>query len=747
MKKHRDKNRGIHVGTFVTEAGRPVGTPQIELASLKRKAESGDVAAQNELGGRYAYGRDGAPRDPAAALKWLGKAAEQGLPLAVGNLGYAHLHGLVGPADAEKALVLIRRAEAEGDVHARCHLAYAYLFGVGVAKDEARAAELYRIAAEQGHVRAMTNLADLLRNGIGVLQDDAEALALARKGAGLGDPTAMLILGDLYLAGRGGAGKDATTAAGWYRNAAGLGSPDAQERMGRLLESGKGIPLDLAGAVKWYELAAGNGQPSAARRLAEMLFYGVGVPKHVLKATDGFRRAAELGDACAARTMGNLAATGCGGVPHSAAQAAQWYLRAAEAGDAMSRFLLGEAYENGEGVAASPTDADGCFRRAAEQRHKGAEHALLTPHPPLPPVSLKAMPPQSREAWFRARNGDAACMAWAGGQFATGKGGFPISEEEAQRWFEMASDTGDKTAILLLASFHSSGTGVPKDLDKAVRLLLPLAEKGHTAAQRELGRIYEAPGAPGRRPYLEAAKWAACAAEKGDDATLMNDVGNTYFTLAKKGPHFRTPAPGQMPALKSLVATGWYALVNAVGLSRCRDESYGKALQWYRKAADKGYAQAFTNLGDYAFLGLVGVPKDEADAFRFYSRAARLGDWHADVNMGVMLHEGWGCGRDVAKGLETLKRAEAAGSAMAWQLLSIVYKETPACDVSVRALRERSVAASREFSYPAAERKMPGFVIGTLKAAVTPLLITAAILAAAVWGIVATVRCLVRVFS
>lgn len=708
MKEAKDKNRGIHVGTFVTEAGGPVEPRQLRLAELKRQAEAGDVAAQNDLGGMYAYGQGGVPRDPAAALKWLGKAADQGLLLAVGNLGYAYLQGLVGPADQEKGLSLIRRAEAAGDVQARCHLAHAYLFGIGVEKDEAKAAELYRQAAEQGHVRAMANLADMLRNGTGVSRDDAEALALARKGAGLGDPMAMIILGDLYLEGRGGAAKDETTAAGWYRNAAQQGSPAAQERMGQLMESGRGVQKSVDGAVKWYELAAANGQPGATRRLAELRFDGLAVPKHVLKATEGFRRAAELGDAVAARIVGNLAATGCCGVSHNPAQALAWYRHASEAGDAMARFLLGEAYENGEGVAADALKADEWFRLAADQGHKGAARALLAPHPPLAPLCLRAMPPQNREAWFRARNGDAACMAWAGGQFVTGKNGFPRSATEGLRWCELAVEAGDKTALRLLASFLANGTGVKKDLNQAVRLLRPLAEEGDTAAQRVLGRIYDAPDAPGERPLVESAKWDERVAEKEDDVELMNDIGNRYFTIARKGEGARMSAPGQIPSLRSVWQRLGHHLVNTLGISGSRDAYYRKALQWYQKAADKGYAQAFTNLGDYAFLGLAGVPKDEAEAFRLYSRAASLGDWHAKVSLGVMLCEGWGCEKDRAKGADTLRQAQAAGSVMARQLFFLMYDDgMNRKPLSLTEARQMGVAAAAEFIYPAVERKLP----------------------------------------
>jgi hypothetical protein len=56
-----------------------------ELASVRRRAEAGDVKAQAELGLTYEYGFAGAQRDLSEALTWYRRAAEQG----DGNARYA----------------------------------------------------------------------------------------------------------------------------------------------------------------------------------------------------------------------------------------------------------------------------------------------------------------------------------------------------------------------------------------------------------------------------------------------------------------------------------------------------------------------------------------------------------------------------------------------------------------------------------------------------------------------------------
>ena len=50
-----------------------------------------------------------------------------------------------------------------------------------------------------------------------------------------------------------------------------------------------------------------------------------------------------------------------------------------------------------------------------------------------------------------------------------------------------------------------------------------------------------------------------------------------------------------------------------------------EAVRWYRKAADAGYAPAMRNLG-MAYLNGLGVAKDGAEALGWYRKAAALGD-------------------------------------------------------------------------------------------------------------------------
>jgi hypothetical protein len=119
--------------------------------ALLTKANSGDVAAEVQVGESYAAGKD-VERDLTQAAEWYRKAA------------------------------------AQGDVAGELHLAALYRDGgKGFGRDMAQAAEWYRKAAEQGEVTAQATLGLLYSIGQGVPKDYVEAyywldLAAAVKG-------------------------------------------------------------------------------------------------------------------------------------------------------------------------------------------------------------------------------------------------------------------------------------------------------------------------------------------------------------------------------------------------------------------------------------------------------------------------------------------------------------------------------------------------------------------------------------
>ena len=68
-------------------------------------------------------------------------------------------------------------------------------------------------------------------------------------------------------------------------------------------------------------------------------------------------------------------------------------------------------------------------------------------------------------------------------------------------------------------------------------------------------------------------------------------------------------------------------------------KSIKDAIDWYRKSADQGFSGAQFNLGVIYDTGK-GVPKDKAEAARFYLLAAEQGVKEAMCNLGCILLKG-----------------------------------------------------------------------------------------------------------
>jgi TPR repeat protein len=76
---------------------------------------------------------------------------------------------------------------------------------------------------------------------------------------------------------------------------------------------------------------------------------------------------------------------------------------------------------------------------------------------------------------------------------------------------------------------------------------------------------------------------------------------------------------------------------NGVGVP----ENDAEAVKWFRKAADQGDAEGQYNLGVMYDFGM-GVPENDAEAVKWYRKSADQGNAKAQSNLGVMYAKGEG---------------------------------------------------------------------------------------------------------
>lgn len=106
-----------------------------------------------------------------------------------------------------------------------------------------------------------------------------ELIPLAQKG----DAKAQENLGLMYATGRGVA-QNWVEAEKWIRKAAEQGLAEAQYNLGLLYINGQGVPQNNAEAMKWFRKSSDQGYARAQYSLGVMYLQGLGVPKNLVQA-------------------------------------------------------------------------------------------------------------------------------------------------------------------------------------------------------------------------------------------------------------------------------------------------------------------------------------------------------------------------------------------------------------------------------------------------------------------------------
>lgn len=215
----------------------------------------------------------------------------------------------------------------------------------------------------------------------------------------------------------------------------------------------------------------------------------------------------------------------------------------------------------------------------------------------------------------------AVLILWVGSAIAA-----PGQTTEAEKkQFELTkaqAEGGDAQAQLSLGALYASGTGVNRDLSKALKWRRKAAEQGLARAQLRVAFDY-ANGAGVKADHIEAVKWLRRAADQGL-AEAEVELGVCY------------------------------AHGDGIG------EDPVEAVKWYRKAADQNSPQAQYALGNCYFEGN-GVTKDIAEGVVWTRKAAEQGLAAAENSYGMCYAKGKGVTQDYLEAYKWLNLAAAQG--------------------------------------------------------------------------------------
>lgn len=141
--------------------------------------------------------------------------------------------------------------------------------------------------------------------------------------ANKGDAAAQNRIGYMYWSARG-VKEDDAEALHWFRLSANQGNGDSQYTIGLAYSTGSGVVEDAVEAAKWYVLAADRGHATAQYALGNAFIAGTGVPVDDMSAKVMFKAAAVQGHSDAQYSIGFLYMTGWGGLPQDYIKARMW---------------------------------------------------------------------------------------------------------------------------------------------------------------------------------------------------------------------------------------------------------------------------------------------------------------------------------------------------------------------------------------------------------------------------------------
>lgn len=218
-------------------------------------------------------------------------------------------------------------------------------------------------------------------------------------------------------------------------------------------------------------------------------------------------------------------------------------------------------------------------------------------------------------------NGNADCMYALGSLYCHPDFGM-VDEAKAFSYFLMAAERGHKFGLLYAGERLVYGNGTEKDPKRGLEFLRMAVSKG----------MYNA-----KKLILDVEK-ALSMENKGDDIT-----GEEAYKLALS-----------------------YLKGEGVGIN------YDKGYEMLKKAAEKGNADAISDLADCYFHG-VKVKKNIPEAFRLYEIAAGKEFGRAQYVMAVFYFEGLHVDKNMAEGLKWLKKSADNGYHEAQLMIGDMY--------------------------------------------------------------------------
>lgn len=378
---------------------------------------------------------------------------------------------LINSENFEKAFDYITPFAHNGDPSAQLLVAQRFMFGWGVNQSRKTAVRwLEKVianpkASDEDRARSYYSNAQDYKIGNGVEKDTDKAFAYMKNAADLNYPNAVFNVFVYYYQGEIVA-RDYEKAFEYCRKAAVLNVPNAFVPLGNLYLEGYGVEKNYSKALKWYKKAADLDNGEAFCCLGYMYLYGLEVKKDYPKAFECMKKSADKNIPEALLNLGVFYKEGTG-TDKSIEKSFECYQRCADLGMPSAMHNVATYYLNGKGVEKNLDKAIEYFKKAQQN---GVEESLI----PLGSLYLE------RKEY-----------------------------DKAKEIFEKAVKNQDteinSRAKYFLGIIYFNGSGVERDIQKAIGLFEDAGERGFSFAYTTIASIYWCDGIPEIKKDLDKA--------------------------------------------------------------------------------------------------------------------------------------------------------------------------------------------------------------------------------------------------
>lgn len=253
--------------------------------------------------------------------------------------------------------------------------------------------------------------------------------------------------------------------------------------------------------------------------------------------------------------------------------------------------------------------------------------------------------------------------------YANGQGIFP-DKAKAYELFQLAASSGDEYSRLAAADALVAGDGVTKNVSEAMKLYQQGANANYTPSLEKLGWIHRQglEGSGVRPSFEQSERFFKRAIEAGSDTALvalsqiyLQEAADTKDTERKNSLTFDADK-----LISGAIKAGNSDAMVMMG-DRLKAAGRGAdAYKQYERAAKLGDANGAFNAGY-----LLDLSGDKKNGAAYYEQAVQAGVPAAMYHLGLLLSEGDGVSKDVARAFKLYEAASRAGHTCAMVSLAV----------------------------------------------------------------------------